>query len=94
MIAYFDAEKLNQPLRLRTPRPGDFFYPLGLGGRKLLSDFMTDHHLTRFQKQTQPLLCHGDDIIWVIGLRSDHRYRVTKDSKAIVKIEIEIKDNY
>ena len=94
MIAYFDAEKLNQPLRLRTPRPGDFFYPLGLGGRKLLSDFMTDHHLTRFQKQTQPLLCHGDDIIWVIGLRSDHRYRVTKDSKAIVKIEIEIKDNF
>ncbi|MBQ7180998.1 MAG: tRNA lysidine(34) synthetase TilS [Bacteroidaceae bacterium] len=87
MIAYFDAERLTLPLTLRTPRRGDFFYPLGLGGRKLLSDFMTDQHLSRFQKQAQPLLCHGDDIIWLVGLRSDHRYRVTKETKVIVKIE-------
>ena len=86
-IAYFDADKLTLPLTLRTPRRGDYFYPLGLGGRKLLSDFMTDLHLSRFQKQAQPLLCHGDDIIWLIGLRSDHRYRVTKETKTIVRIE-------
>lgn len=86
-IAYFDADKLTQPLTLRTPQRGDYFYPLGLGGRKLLSDFMTDLHLSRFQKQAQPLLCHGDDIIWLIGLRSDHRYRVTSETKVIVKME-------
>ena len=93
MIAYFDADRLTQPLTLRTPRRGDFFYPLGLGGRKLLSDFMTDQHLSRFQKQAQPLLCHGNDIIWLVGLRSDHRYRVTKETKVIVKIEAHTTDS-
>lgn len=90
-IAYFDAERLTLPLTQRYPRNGDYFYPLGLGGRKLLSDFMTNLHLSRFQKQTQPLLCHGDDIIWLIGLRSDHRYRVTKETRQIVKLEAIIK---
>ena len=93
MIAYFYADRLTLPLTLRTPRRGDFFYPLGLGGRKLLSDFMTDQHLSRFQKQAQPLLCHGNDIIWLVGLRSDHRYRVTKETKVIVKIEAHTTDS-
>ena len=88
-IAYFDADKLTLPLTLRTPRRGDYFHPLGLGGRKLLSDFMTDLRMTRFQKQRQPVLCHGEDIIWLIGLRSDHRYRVTRETRDIVRMEVD-----
>ena len=85
-IAYFDADLITKPLTVRLVKRGDAFYPLGLGGRKLLSDFMTDLKFSLFQKQEQYVLCHDRDIIWVIGLRSDHRYRVTDKTQRIMKI--------
>jgi tRNA(Ile)-lysidine synthase len=85
-IAYFDADLIHEPLTMRLCKTGDYFYPLGLGRRKLLSDFMTDRKLSLFAKQSQVVLCHGEDIIWLVGLRSDHRYRVTQQTKRILKI--------
>ena len=85
-IAYFDADLIHEPLTTRLAKTGDYFYPLGLGRRKLLSDFMTDRKLSLFAKQAQVVLCHGEDIIWLVGLRSDHRYRVTQQTKRILKI--------
>ncbi len=86
--AYFDADLITKPLTLRLVRQGDAFYPFGLGKRRLLSDFMTDQKLNLFQKQSQYVLCHGEDIIWVVGLRSDHRYRVTSNTTRILKISV------
>ena len=49
-IAYIDASKLKFPLRIRSVQNGDYFYPLGMKGRKKLSDFLKD------EKKTSPIL--------------------------------------
>lgn len=87
--AYIDADLLTQPLHIRQTQPGDWFIPFGMKGRKLVSDFLTDQKLTRFQKERQWVLCHGADIVWVIGLRTDNRYRVTPQTRRIIQLKIQ-----
>jgi tRNA(Ile)-lysidine synthase len=57
--------------------------PLGMPGRKLLSDYFCDRKINLFQKESCWLLLSGEDIVWVLGERIDHRYRVTDATKRI-----------
>lgn len=91
-IAYFDKDKLIVPITYRTVREGDWFVPFGMNGKKLLSDYLTDIKATRFQKENQLVALCGEDIIWVVGHRSDNRYRVDANTKHIVKLKIKEKD--
>ena len=86
--AYFDKDKLKAPITYRTAKEGDWFIPFGMKGRKLISDYLTDIKATRFEKENQLLALCGEDIIWVVGHRSDNRYRVDKNTKHIVKLTI------
>lgn len=86
--AYIDADLITLPLVIRQVQNGDWFIPFGMKGRKLLSDFLTDQKLTRFQKEQQRVLCHGKDIVWVIGLRSDNRFRVSPQTNKIIQLRI------
>ena len=87
--AYLDADKLHGELTLRTPRTGDTFAPFGMGGkRKLLSDFLTDQKLSLFEKEHQPLLMDGDEIVWVVGRRSSELYRVDEHTKRVLHITV------
>ena len=87
--AYLDADKLHGELTLRTPRTGDTFAPFGMGGkRKLLSDFLTDQKLTLFEKEHQPLLMDGNEIVWVVGRRSSELYRVDEHTKRVLHITV------
>ena len=58
-------------------------------GKKNISDFYTDLKYTEIQKKQQWLLLHNEDIIWVVGKRSDNRYRITKNTKNVVIIYLE-----
>lgn len=87
-IAYFDKDKITSPITYRTAREGDWFIPFGMKGKKLISDYLTDVKATRFEKESQVLALCGEDIIWVVGHRSDNRYRVDKNTKRIVKLTI------
>jgi tRNA(Ile)-lysidine synthase len=75
-ILYLPKEKLIFPMQIRAWQHGDFFFPLGGKGRQKLSDFFTDHKIDRFSKENIRLLCIGDQIAWVIGWRSDERFKV------------------
>jgi tRNA(Ile)-lysidine synthase len=86
-LAFLDVNKLKFPLKLRKWEQGDTFYPLGMKGKKLLSDFFIDLKLNRFQKENTWLLLSGQDIIWVVGMRLDNRFRITSDTKRVLKIE-------
>lgn len=73
-----DAAKVKWPLVLRTMANGDRFHPLGMKGSRLVSDFLTDRKMNMFDKRRQLLLVDGKGcIVWVVGQRIDHNYRVT-----------------
>ena len=85
-IAYFDADLLTAPIEVRPVREGDAFVPFGMNGRKLISDYLTDRKVNRLEKARQFVATCGDDIIWLIGHRSDNRYRVTDKTFRILKL--------
>ena len=87
-----DASRISEPLTLRHPRQGDRFAPFGMRGSKLLSDFYTDIKLPHTEKSHQWLLCHGEDIVWAVGLRSSERYRLKKTPKRMMCIELTINE--
>lgn len=75
------------PLKIRTKKIGDKFKPFGMKGFKLLSDFYKENKLNQFEKESCNLLVNGNnEIIWVMGYRSDERYRVNKHAKNLLLI--------
>jgi tRNA(Ile)-lysidine synthase len=87
-IAYFDADKLTLPLKLRRWRQGDRFVPFGMSGSKLLSDFFSDEKINRFERENLWLLFSAKEIIWVTGYRTSNRFRVTGKTKNILRITL------
>jgi tRNA(Ile)-lysidine synthase len=82
-LACLDFDKLIFPLSLRQWQTGDRFKPLGLKGRKKLSDFFTNRKFSAAAKKEQWLLCSGNTIVWVIGQQIDDRYKLTNLTKTI-----------
>lgn len=86
-IARFDAAKIQFPLTIRKWERGDYFYPLGMKGRKKLSDFFTENKFSLFDKSGCWLLCSGGEIIWIIGHRMDNRFKITDDTQKVLCVK-------
>ena len=84
--ACLDADKLKGALSLRLWREGDSFVPFGMKGRKLISDYLTNRKFSLLQKEKQWVLCSGDEICWLVGERSDNRFRVDESTRNILLI--------
>jgi len=85
-VIYVDNDILEYPLTVRKWREGDTFKPFGLKGNKKISKFFKDEKLSLTAKEKTWLLCSGSSIVWVIGMRADDHYKVTKTTKNILKI--------
>ena len=85
---YFDLLSLSFPLTLRKWEQGDAFYPSGMIGKKKVSKYFKDEKFSLLDKENTWLLCSGDDIIWIVGHRTDNRFKVTDNTKQILKITI------
>ena len=85
-ILHVDMDMLNYPLLLRKWQNGDYFYPLGMRGKKKLSKYFKDEKVDLFAKEKQWLLCSNQEIVWVVGRRADERFKVTPATKKIIKI--------
>ncbi len=72
---------------VRLPKPGDRFIPLGNSGFMKLQDFFTNLKVPRAERRKIPLVCRGEDIVWVAGFRIDDRYKVSDDTREVVRLE-------
>lgn len=85
-IAYLDYSKLSSPLKIRKWKQGDFFYPLGMEGKKKLSDFFIDQKIPVSEKENIYVLESNGKIVWVINYRIDNRFKVLSDTQKILKV--------
>lgn len=83
---YVDRKTLHFPLQIRKWQQGDYFYPLGMQGKKKLAKFFKDERMDVLSKADQWLLCSGNAIVWIIGKRLDTRFKVRPTTQSIVKI--------
>lgn len=83
-IACFDADKLNGVLSVRKWQHGDVFIPFGMQGKKKVSDYLTDHKFSLLRKEQQWVLCCNDRIAWLIGERTDNRFRIDSTTRRVV----------
>ncbi len=85
-VANLDLRKIVFPLILRRWKRGDSFYPFGLNKKKKLSDYFIDSKLSILEKENTWLLCSGTHILWIVGRRMDHRFRVTSQTKEVLQV--------
>ncbi|MFC6103916.1 tRNA lysidine(34) synthetase TilS [Olivibacter domesticus] len=83
-----DEEELVFPLQIRHWREGDWFKPLGMKGKKKLSDFFISLKIPVTDKMRVPVVVNGNgDVIWVAPYRIDDRYKITDKTKKVVTLE-------
>ena len=87
---FVDEDKLQFPLVIRKWQEGDWFYPLGMNGKKKLSKFFKDEKFSLLDKSNTWLLCSENQIVWVIKKRQDERFKVTEETTKILKINYTI----
>lgn len=88
-VEYLDADLVRQPLSLRRWQPGDRFCPLGMERHRLVSDVLKDSKLNAIEKNHVFLLTDADgEIVWVVGVRTDHRFRVTETTRHALRLEV------
>lgn len=85
--AWFDADKVHFPLELRRWQTGDWFIPFGMTGKQKLSDYFSNNKYSRFEKENAWLLCSGNDVLWIVGERTDNRFRVESTTKQVLKVK-------
>ncbi|MBL4904913.1 MAG: tRNA lysidine(34) synthetase TilS, partial [Flavobacteriaceae bacterium] len=83
---FLDKSKLVFPLILRKWQHGDFFYPVGMEGKKKLSNYFKDEKYSLLEKESTWLLCSGENILWIVGKRQDKRCLSNASTNSILKV--------
>jgi tRNA(Ile)-lysidine synthase len=87
-IEFIDKDLVEGGFLVRLWKEGDYFFPLGMKGRKKISDFLTDIRIDSLKKESVFVLENSGKIVWIIGHRLDDRFKCTDKTKNVIKIEI------
>jgi tRNA(Ile)-lysidine synthase len=87
--ALFDYDKIGPLLKMRNRQPGDWFCPVGMGGKsKKLQDYFVDEKISRRERDTVPIILSGNDILWVVGFRTDNRFLPGRWTKRVLVVQV------
>ena len=76
-------------LKVRTRLPGDTIQPLGLEAHtQKLSDFMINQKIPRRARRKWPLICAGEEVVWVPGYALSHMARLQPGEKWAVHLHL------
>ena len=93
-VIIFDAGKLRFPFVLRKWRKGDWLVPLGMRGKKKVSDLFADLKYDSLQKgkavvvvdTTTDGMAENQHIAALACVRIDGRYRISDSTESIIRI--------
>jgi len=86
--AFLDMDRLTSPLHIRYIRPGDRFMPLGMTGTQKVKNFLINSKIPRETRNKTLVLLSGDTIVWLVGLRIDQRFKISQQTRNVLKIEV------
>ena len=89
---WMDAERVGEEVEIRSRRAGDRFRPMGGTGERKLQDYLTDRKLSRFLRDEWPLVIAGGEIAWVVGFGIGEAFRVTGETRRLVRMEAKWKE--
>ena len=92
-IKYFEFDKIEDEIILRTREDGDRMIPLGMKGSKKVKDIFIDMKIPKDLRDLIPILCFDNKIAWVIGVRTSEEYRISNNSKNILKVIVSRKEH-
>lgn len=88
MVQLFDYGLLTGGINIRNREAGDVFKPLGSNGAKKLKKFLIDAHVPREQRDQIPVIASGSEVVWLAGIKISDKFKVTENTKFILKLEI------
>jgi tRNA(Ile)-lysidine synthase len=87
--AWFDADALLLSLHVRSRQAGDRIHPRGMDGKTVkISDLMINLKLPYRSRATWPLVCMGDEIVWVPGCRVSCIARPTQKTQRLLNLKL------
>jgi tRNA(Ile)-lysidine synthase len=88
-IIFVDADKLKFPLKLKKNEEGAVFSPFGMNGKsKKVSKLFKDEKMSLMQKENTWILYSNDEIVWVVGIRQDDRFKIDSSTKNSLQIAL------
>ncbi|WP_181305806.1 tRNA lysidine(34) synthetase TilS [Rufibacter sp. XAAS-G3-1] len=87
-VAALDADLVKFPLKLRPWKQGDWFIPLGMNGKKKVSDLLIDRKIPANLKPDVWVLVSDASLTWVIGQQLDNRFKVTENTQEVLEITV------
>ncbi len=86
---WFDYDIINNAVKLRHRRPGDFLAIDRDGHTQKLKQFFINEKIPAGQREEIWLAADGDQIMWVVGYRQNQAYQVTDRTRRILEIVYE-----
>ena len=84
----FDYDKIIGGVFLRTRESGDYLEINKDHGRKSLQDYLVNEKVPKDARDQVVLLGCGSHILWVVGKRISEYYKVTKETKTVLKVQV------
>jgi len=89
-MKWFDYDKIENTLKLRARKTGDFLQINSLGQRKKLKDYFIDLKVPKEERDRVPLVADGSHILWILGYggRISEKYKITDQTKKILSMKL------
>ena len=84
----FDYDKIKDKVFLRTRESGDYLEINKNHGKKSLQDYLVNEKVPKEERDQVMLLASGNHILWVVGKRISEYYKVTKETKKVLKVQV------
>lgn len=86
MMKAFDIDKIKGDLVIRNRQDGDKMRPMGLGGTKKLKDIFIDLKIPREKRDSIPIVCDEQGILWIVGYKISEDYKIDENTQNVLRI--------
>ena len=85
---YFDYDRISSCLKVRFRQPGDYLCINDSLQKKTLKEYFIQEKIPVNLRSEVPVIADANHILWILGYRISAYYKVTKETKKIVKITL------